>query len=348
MLLLPYSVTGQNNYDTFLKQDHPTPNNYLKSIFKQKDIVVFCERDHPETTQYDFFYGLVSQNWFIENVGTIIIEVATQSIQKELDDYLINGNNTLLLSICRNNTHSPLWQKTNFHDFLKRIHTLNFSLKKEQRIRIIGADIPFNWSNIKNKTDLANFKNSSVYLNRDESMSTFIIDWYKKAPKIKNKALVIMNYRHSYGNLYSTSAQNSYTPNCYRFIRIALPEISTNVFLNRFTYSKFLGLRKKHGKGKWDKSFLKNDNKPLGFALKDSPFGIDLFDDYPYLKTDLKWQDFFDHFIFYNPINEFINSFGVKNLVDDSFKSELTRRYRLFGNKLSDKKILKINTIKTY
>jgi hypothetical protein len=350
MLLFSPCISGQNKYDSFLKQEHINPNDYLKSIFIQKDIVVICERDHAETTQYDFLYGIVTQPWFIENVGTIILETATRSIQKELDDFLINGKDTLLMEICRNNSINPLWTKTNFYYFLKKIYKLNLTLKKDQKIRVIGADIPIIWSEISNQKDLTSFQNSTSYTNRDESMAKYIINWYTGAAKtkLKNKALVIMNYRHAYGNIYWSRNSQSKTTNFYRYIKETLPKVSTNVFLNRFTYSKFLGLKKKYSKGKWDKSFLKNGNKPIGFTLKNSPFGSDQFEDYPYIKTDLKWQDVFDHFIFFNPISEFIDSFGIEGLVDNSFKPELKRRFQLFRRKLSEKKIQKINTIKTH
>jgi len=132
-----------------------------------------------------------------------------------------------------------------------------------------------------------------------------------------------------------------------RYIKDTFPEKTTNIYLHSYTYRKFLSLEKRHEKGKWDKAYKENKNKPIGFKLTGSPFGNDHFDHYPNIKTDLKWEDVFDHVVFYNPIKEFRVSGGINGIVDDEFAKELKRRKEIYRKKLTKKKIERYNTEKS-
>ena len=351
VLLLPvcFIAKGQNTHVTYLNNNACTPTDYIRKLFEDKDVITICEREHPEMTQYEFFFELVSQPWFVKNVGNVIVETATRSIQDKLDAYLLSNktneitNEQRLIEICRNNSIWPLWEKHNFYSFLKQIRKLNETLTPEERIKVLGADVPMEWSKIKTKGEYLKFRTS---LNvRDRDMAQLVIDWHKKSvhSKTKSKTLVIMNYRHAYGHTYWTSNSKSKAPNCYRYIKEALPNLSTNVFLNRKTFRKLFSLSKKINNGKWDKAFQIINNQPIGFSFANSPFGNDPFDDFPYCRHNLKWKDVFDHLIFYNPPADFYSQFGVKDLVDDSFYPELKRRYKLLGRRLTNKKIKMFN-----
>lgn len=346
-------MKSQNKYDSFLKDNYCEPKDYLKSLFEEKDLIVICEREHQEMTQYSLFYDIISQPWFIQNVGTLIMEIPSQSIQEKLDFFLCSENledkeaKQIALDIIRNLTTSPIWTKTNFYYFLNKIYTLNQSLEQKEKIRIVGAEVPFSWKTIECRKEYSDFLRTLQ--NRDQKMAKLIIRWHKHAKDnhVKSKALIIMNFRHAYANKYATSKKRLITNNVGRYLKDSLPDKMTNIFLNRYTYTKFLGIQKKHQRGKWDNAFFRNNNKPIGFKFGNSPFGNDVFDDFPYSKTDLMWKDVFDHMIFYNPIKEFINSYGISGIIDENFKNELKRRFRLCGSTLSNRRIKKINTERT-
>jgi hypothetical protein len=343
-------VLGQNSYDTFIQNHGCRANEYLESLFKKQDLVIICEREHPEMSQYDFFLKIVKEKWFINNVGVIICEVPTRSIQQELDSYLTSENlskeeaNERLKHIYRNIDTGVLWTKTNLYYFIEKVYELNQGLPLIDKIRIIGADMEFSWQNIKTREKyLAQRQTLNA---RDERMAEFILEWHSTALKNnrKSKALIIMNYRHAYGNKYWTSNGKYEADNVAKYIKESLPKNSTNIYLNGFAYSRIFSFKKPHAKGKWDKAFATNGNKPIGFCLQDSPFGQDEFDHYPYIKTGLLWKDVFDHVIFYNSTKEFTNSFGIKGLVDKDFEIELKRRYEIAEIKFSKKKVKQINT----
>jgi len=349
LFLISDKLYSQDQYSDYLKNNPCTPSNYVEKLFINNDIVTICERDHPEMTQYDFFFELVSQQWFIKNVGNIILETATRSIQDKLDTYLLSNktsditNEKRLIEICRNNSIWPLWDNHNFYSFLQRIQKLNETLSPKDRIRVLGADLSVVWSKIKTKVEYQQFRES--FYDRDQIMAQMVIDWHKNSVQnqSKHKALLIMNYRHAYGHIYWTENSRSKADNCHRYIKEAMPQLSTNVFLNRKTDRKLFNLRKKMNKGIWDKVFQANNYQPIGFSISNSPFENAHFDDYPYLRHHLKWKDVFDHFIFYNHTKEFYWQSGAKGLVDNDFYSELERRYKLLGKRISKRKVRMFN-----
>jgi hypothetical protein len=351
VIIFSLKVYSQNEYYSFLKSNYCEPKEYVNKLFETKDLIILCERDHREITQYDFLFELVSQPWFISNVGVIIMEVPSQSVQPQIDELLLSENltpdelNAKLRSIYQDMMYVPLWSNTNFYYFLKNVYTLNQSLKQNEKIRVVCANVKFSWSEIQTKKDFDDF-NKAIYNSRDKDMADLIIDWYSKSleEKKRSKALIIMNYRHSYTNKLYTSSNIHLTNNTARYIKEAFPEKVTNIYLHSYTFWKFLSLERHHEKGKWDKAFKENKNLPIGFKLENSPFGRDHFDHYPYIKTDLKWVDVFDHLVFYNPIKEFRISQGIKGIVDGKFEKELKRRYDICGHKLTKKKILRYNT----
>jgi len=56
-------------YVQFLQQQKQTPVDYVMSLFQTYDLVVLCERSHPEVTQYDLIYELAADKRFQQQDG---------------------------------------------------------------------------------------------------------------------------------------------------------------------------------------------------------------------------------------------------------------------------------------
>lgn len=343
-------IEAQNPYVAFLQKNDTPPTKYIEKLFNEKDLVMICERDHREITQYDLFYDIVSSDWFSEQVKNIIFELPSISIQKEMDSLLLSENLTdsqiesKAKHIYQNLYFGPLWGKSNLYSFLIKVARLNRERKSDKKIRIIGADVKFSWDSIQNKTDYKEFE--KTLKNRDRDMAKNISNWYHANPN--SKALIIMNYRHAYTNIYWKKNGKKKADNVGRYLKEEFQNEITNVFLNSYANRRYSRKGKLHAKGKWDIAFHENNNNPVAFCLKDSPFGNDRFDDYPYIRTKLKWNDVFDHFIFYNPISECQISMGIDNIIDIEFRKELERRYSIFGKELTEGRINGLNKARTY
>ncbi|MFO8022767.1 MAG: hypothetical protein R6U65_09900 [Perlabentimonas sp.] len=353
------SANSQDEHLEYIQNNYAPPGEYLNSLFKKNDLVIICEREHPELTQYDFFFEIVSQDWFVEKVGTVICEIASRSIQSKIDSVLFAENlaenelDALLVDINLNMSHHEFWPHKNFYNFLKSIYYLNQNIKQDKKIRLLGADIPIDWEELRTKEDRREYE-KQYFPSRDRYMAEFIMDWYKK--DTCKKAMIIMNTRHAFMNYSYKADENEKRKegkstrilnNVGAFIRHELPEKSTNVMLNNFTWNRTFKFRQRIAGGKWDKSFYLNNNHPCGLSLKNSPFGNDDFDYFPYASTNLKWNDVFDHLIFYNPLCDFISSSGVNGLIDKRIEDEILRRYNVNNNFkpfFTQQKIRKLNT----
>ncbi len=75
-------------YVDYIKVNAKELIDYIVSLFDEFDVVVIAERDHRETTQWDFIYLLVSDPIFIKKVGFLFTEYGSVTQQDELDVFL--------------------------------------------------------------------------------------------------------------------------------------------------------------------------------------------------------------------------------------------------------------------
>ncbi len=69
-------------YVSFLETQNTSAKDYIINLWKDYDIVVLCERNHGEMTQYDLIYDIVSSDYFKKNVGNIFTEIGSVSKQQ--------------------------------------------------------------------------------------------------------------------------------------------------------------------------------------------------------------------------------------------------------------------------
>ena len=66
LALVAYNAYTQNPnlhieaYTTFLQEDHVSAKDYILGLFSQYDIVILCERDHREMTQYELILDILA------------------------------------------------------------------------------------------------------------------------------------------------------------------------------------------------------------------------------------------------------------------------------------------------
>lgn len=121
-------------------------------------MVILCERSHPEVTQYDMIYGLVSDPRFEQHVGHIFTEIGSVTLQPYIETLLMNDQltdeqvNEKLRYIARNMGHDAGWEKTIFYDFLKKLFYLNRSLPKERQVHAYPTDLDIRWEDATKET----------------------------------------------------------------------------------------------------------------------------------------------------------------------------------------------------
>ena len=138
------------SYVDFLKNEHTIAKDYIISLFEKNDLVIICERLHPELTQYDLILDICKDPRFINKIGNVFIEVCGRN-QAEKINYLLNGEvlskdsiDQLVIDITRNKSFHPLMANYNFPYLLKGIYAINKDLDYNQVLKNITYGRAYN------------------------------------------------------------------------------------------------------------------------------------------------------------------------------------------------------------
>jgi len=330
-------MTNEENIDIqsyfdFLKLQNTSAKDYVLSLFNTNDIVILSERKHYEYTQYKTILDIISDKYFIKNVRNIFVEVGVSTEQKKVDEFLFSENlsetqiNQKALDIYRNISYLSGWDKTVNYDFLIKLYQINQNLETGNKIRLYYSDVPFSWSKTKTKDEYKLFLDTIN--TRDSVIASQIIENYENIKSKNKKALVILNYRHGFTNIYLKPEEKKVN-NVGRFLKEKYKDKVANVLINDI----YIDLKENFypiQDGKWDAAFELLKKSDIGFNFKNSPFGNDKFDMYP-VKNKLTYNDVFTGFIYTASIDSFIFKKGVTNYITSDFEQEYKRRMKLAG-----------------
>lgn len=346
--LLSEVVTSQNKeiqpYVDFLKEQQTNPVDYVFKLFEKYDVVVLQERDHRDTTQYELFDKIISDLRFIKNVGNVFTEVGvsnqTEAINKVLKaDYPSQEIfEDSLRGIYREMDYMIMWDKYNYWQFLKNLHKVNRSLSEEEKINYYPSDTPFDWASCKTRTEMKcyldyiwGFTGSEGQVKvRDSIMGMHVANEVERIQKTekRKKALVILNSPHAMPRtiLYRHKKAAAY------IFEKHLGKV-VNVFINWIDFCNEKDNNIFIQGGKWDAAFKYLNNPVLGFDLQNSPFGRDTYDvciGEHQNGVKVKYQDLYNGFIFYKPVDEWKLMIGIPGIVTEEFLPELKRRTSLY------------------
>jgi len=322
------------SYTNFLNGQKQSAKEYILDLFKTHDIVVICERDHREITQYDLFLDIISDKRFVNTVGNVFTEIGLSNLNPALNTFLhtknipTNEQNRQILNFQRNLSWNVMWEKYNYTYFLEGLYKINSRLSKEDAIWLYPSEVPLDWQ----KVDSSNYKEIVMPLieNRDSIIASQIILQIAKIatqPGRHKKALVIMNYRHAFNRDFPF-AGGRHIRNVAAFLFKQYGNSVANVLLNQLKPS-LAGKQLLVQDGKWDAAFADVGNISLGFNLMGTPFGKGSFDLWPIGKPTFTYQDIFTGFAFYQPIEIQKLVTGIPGFLDSAYLDEFFRRYEL-------------------
>lgn len=145
-LLVACPTHGQDSYVSpkieeyvdFINDCNTSPVDYVMGLFDRYDIVILGERDHRDTTQYDLIEQIMSDPRFINQVGLIMTEVGVYNMTGTVD-CIVNVSyasdrefETALWDAYQNLDYTPLWENTNFHQYLCSVYRINKRLPAEK------------------------------------------------------------------------------------------------------------------------------------------------------------------------------------------------------------------------
>lgn len=321
-------------YLKFLRSPHMTAKDYVISLFTDHDIVILCERIHTEFTQYELFTDIIADQRFIDSVGNVFTEIGSISQSSAINNLLLGPDlpassvDNAVVDFQRNCSIWPLWSNSNLAFLIHRVYELNKKLPFEKKVRLYPSDVPLDWRTM-DTTQLQQFWKTAG--SRDSIIASQIIERFDaivRSPMGRKKALVIMNYRHAFGNRWEYPVGKK-SGNVGRFLFDRYGARVANVYVNglAITEKENLGIIQN---GKWDASFDLAGIENLGFDFSDSPFGDDQFDIWPYKDHPFTYKDVFNGFAFYLPLQKHKIAYGFPGLVDSTFAQELVRRTLMY------------------
>jgi hypothetical protein len=336
-----------DKYVTFLKSNHKSAKDYILDLWDKNDIVILCERFHPENTQYQLILDIVRDKRFLTNVGNIFTEVGIVSMQDKVNEFVKRRYSSEILlknealEIQRNiaTGDRPIWMMFNFYYLITELNKINYELQGD-KVNLFVSDVPFKgWQNIHSESDCKNWERENILnRNRDSTIALNIINKLNEQnlkKKKKTKCLVILNYRHAFRTNYIGN-YNYKVNNAAKIIFDAFPLTTANIYLNSFTErpsnkkgnEEIDSLYTPVQNGKWDAALKVLSIKSLGFDFNNSPFGEDHFDYVP-VPNDFKYQDMFTGFVYYLPFEEHSCIWGIPGIVTQDFRNEYFRRCKL-------------------
>lgn len=315
-----------NSYSHFLNDQHVPAKEYIFDLFEKYNIIVLCERDHRDMSQYDLFFDIVSDERF--QGGNMLMEVGASNVYDSLDYFLHHEfpseeeAEARLLYILHNNDHYPLWEKTNYPTFLKKLYNHNRTLPREKQVNVFPVDVPFDWNEIDSKREHEEFlARYARFPERDSIMGTQMVERIssvKKEAGNRQKFLILMNDYHALFNLKAAAAA---------YVKRAFPEETVNVLVSGPVWNK---KRYLIDEGCWDAAFRMTDKENLGFDLANSPFGETSGVHYhSRFRENIPMKNIFHGYVFYLPVEDHLLSQGYPNMVSGDFKKEMRRRNRI-------------------
>ena len=329
--LFTYSVYAQysdsllTEYQNFLKDQNTSAKDYVLGLFKTYDIVVLCERDHREWTQYDLILDIVADSRFSKYVGNIYTEIGNVNHNEELNRFLHNSHlsenkvKKETMRIHRNSYGAGLWEKANYSYLINGLHRINKTLPRKQKVNLYNLDLGIKDWKTANVDEIKSMLN--LMPKRDSILANNFLLQYKKQKL--GKALVILNFRHAFlKDIFGRE-------NAGHYIAEAYPGKVANVFIS----AAALANDPEHpmraiADGYWDASFIKSGKLNIGFNFDDSPFSKTPFDLIP-VKNNFVYGDFFTGMVYYEAFPKLRTVCGMKGFVDESFLPEITHRYIL-------------------
>lgn len=330
-------------YVEFLRAGVEDPAEYVVGLFDDHDMVVLCERWHPEMTQYELFYEVASDARLAGERLHVFSELGGRNLQQGLDTLMAAPGldqaefERRLLPIYRDLGLHPGWDTLNFFQFVRRLYVLNQSRVPEERVRLHFSDISLDWQTItaEGYAELM----EEVVPQRDRLLAELIVDRFGELERAGEsaKALVIMNYRHAFNDF--SFADGSKGDNVGRYLFEAFPGRVANVMLNALALLPGTTDRNVVAepiqKGRWDAAFRFAGVEEAGFDFAGSPFGADSFDYFTFRPHTVSYADVFTGFVFYRPLSEHVLVSGISGMYD-GFDEEYRRRVELTGRELSE------------
>lgn len=135
----------------------------ILEAFDRYEIVAMSEA-HGDKDLDDFIFSLIRNPEFHERVNDIAVECGNSLYQPILDRYIAGENIpfTEVQKVWRNTTQPMCGISGFFEQFFPLVRAINQTLPRARRLRVLAADPPINWDQVRTIDDYLRFKDRDV------------------------------------------------------------------------------------------------------------------------------------------------------------------------------------------
>jgi len=327
---LPLSVLTKAKYANNIVKHKENPKDYVMRLFDKYDIVVLCERLHPEYTQWEFFSQLILNDDFADKVGHVCTEFGRSCNQPQLEKYLstvFDSEEELKKAtaaiVRENGSLWPLWDNKNIYDFILNLYKYNHRTKDScSQVMLHFSDIAKTWNNITSREEWENvfYRIES----RDSIMATNIIHTYNRLlndDTEKGKLLVVVNTRHAFKDIMPKDRA------CIDYLCKAFPSKTACVLINGTTQ-----LLMPMKSGMWDEVSLALNDFSWAIDFENCSLGNEFFDLFPIpTSNNRKYKNLFNGIVYYEHPSNFQREYGYEYMLEN-FKDTLLHRSAVLGD----------------
>jgi hypothetical protein len=332
---IPVSYFQTKKYRKDIERDKQKPFDYIMKLFENHDIVVLCEREHPEYTQWELFSQIILNDTFATKIGNVATEFGRVNEQVRLDSLMNTrfeneeAREKSFASLVRENGGMwVLWDNSNIYDFAVALSKFNEKQNPNTRINWFFTDNAGDWSSIKSIEDWEqnNFKNHK----RDAIMAEHVIAIMDSLSTRtdRNKLLRIINTHHAYHEYREgDTTEADYLYEKYGD-KIAFVWLNTTAHKD----GHFEIFMLPYQNGIVDAAACNMGDSAWALSFENSILGNDHFELLPHRdKWHLKMKDLFDGMIYYQYPWQQCRKYGFPYLLT-GFRDTLLKRSALVGD----------------
>ena len=308
-----FKPTSIKPFVQYLKEHVLDAETFLMNTLAKYPMVIFGETHHRQMS-WDFCRSIIEHVNFSEIVGTIFLELPAHN-QSCIEAFLENDTLDLEPVIqCLRDSWNIGWPDQGALDFIAALWRVNQTLREENRVQIQLADIPLPYDQMHTEEDAQRHQHQNRDRFMADCMAQFLDAW-----KLEDRhALFIVGMDHA--NLNALKAGF--------FVRqVYGPEAVYSIFTHT---ARQTNLGEEYGRlrhGVFDAAFREIGDRPVGFPLKNSPFGAEPYDD---LTVPGSYADSYDGYVYFGPLEDERWVTYPEGFYDETFLAELDRRTRLF------------------
>ncbi len=309
-------------YVKYLQKSGEPPKEFVLDALRRHRLVAIGELHH-RPTYWALNCRVVRDPRFSMTTGTVYMELPMHA-QELVDQFLTAEqlDTAPVIKMLRDNLWTG-WPDQPMLDFFVAVWETNQLLDETQRIRIMLVDMPRPWKDWIREGSL-----SKQRIDRDKLMADNVLaDMTSSADK--RHALFIVGYSHL--EILRLAGHDSPIKKSGWYLREALGEEIYSILQHGPVISNMGDVFGRTCLGLFDEAFAANGNKPIAFALAESPFGQERFDmDGDICAANMNsFRQAFDGYIYLGPLKDEIFSPLIPGFYTDEFVEELDQRYRL-------------------